>query len=351
MSNIAKHCPSPNPVRSGVITRRHAMRSLGGIAMTALASAGSLAAAGVAHAEPAWPARPIRLVVPSSAGSGTDLFARLLAERLGKALKQSIVIDNKTGATGMIGNDAVAKAKPDGYTLLFTYAASVVINQTLQPKLPYDALRDLIPVAQVGSGGNFLVVSPDFPARNLKEFVAYIKANPDAYDYASWGVGSGGHLTMESLKMQAGIKLRHVPYKTVPQILNDLQGGIVKVAFVDSSSPLQLIRTGKIRVLALSGSRRGPALPGLATMTEQGFPFNTDSWYGMFVPAGTPAPIVQRLNAEVNRVLADPEMRERFIQLNMSEMPPKSSEQFAQTVRSDIRTWSEVIRANHISAE
>lgn len=331
--------------------RRRTLRHAGCLAVAILAAAGSLAPLQAARAQAPWPAHPIRLVVPSSAGSGTDLFARLLAERLGKALGQTVVVDNKAGATGMIGNDTVAKARPDGYTLLFTFAASVVINQTLQPKLPYDALRDLVPVAQVGAGGNFLVVSPDFPARDLKEFVTYMKAHPDAYDYASWGVGSGGHLTMESLKMQTGIKLRHVPYKTVPQILNDLQGGIIKVAFVDSSSPLQLIRAGKIRPLALSGTHRGPALPGLATMTEQGVPFDTDSWYGMFAPAGTPAPIVQRLNAEVNRMLGDPAMRERFRQLNLAQMPAKSSEQFAQTVRSDIQAWGEVIRVNRISAE
>ncbi|WP_420995275.1 Bug family tripartite tricarboxylate transporter substrate binding protein [Cupriavidus sp. 30B13] len=332
-----------NPPRLG---RRRAARLL-----AAALAAGALAPFHAARAEAPWPARPIRLVVSSAAGSGTDLFARLLAERLGKSLGQTIVVDNRTGATGMIGNDMVAKAKPDGYTLLFTYAASVVINQTLQPKVPYDALRDLVPVAQVGAGGNLLVVSPDFPARDLKSFVAYMKGHPDSYDYASWGIGSGGHLTMESLKMQTGIKLRHVPYKTVPQILNDLQGGIIKVAFVDASSPLQLIRAGKIRPLALSGSHRGPALPELATMTEQGVRFDTDSWYGMFAPAGTPAPIVQRLNAEVNRVLADPAMRERFDQLNMAQMPAKTSEQFAQTVRADIQAWGEVIRVNRISAD
>jgi tripartite-type tricarboxylate transporter receptor subunit TctC len=299
----------------------------------------------------AWPSRPIRLVVASGAGSGTDIFARLFAQRLGQVFGQPVVVDNRPGANGMIGNDMVAKARPDGYTLLFTYAASVVINATLQPKVPYDALKDLTPVAQIGSGGNFLVVSPQLPVHNLKEFVTYVRAHPDQLEYASWGVGSGGHLTMEALKAQTGLKIRHVPYKTVPQILTDMQGGIVKVAFVDSSSPLPLIRSGKLRALASSGTRRGPALPDLQTMTEQGYPFNADSWYGLFVPAGTPTEIVRRLNAEVNHALASPELNERFSTYNLGTPPIKTAQQFADTVRNDVRMWGEVIRAANVTPE
>ncbi|WP_059410416.1 Bug family tripartite tricarboxylate transporter substrate binding protein [Cupriavidus basilensis] len=304
-----------------------------------------------ARAAATWPSRPIRLVVPASAGSGPDLFARPLAEVIGRRLGQPFVIDNKPGATGIIGNNIVAKAAPDGQTLLFTYAATVVINQTLQPKMPYDGLRDLTPVAQIGAGGNFLVVVPAFPARNLKEFVAHVRARPDAYDYASWGIGSGGHLTMEALRMQSGIRMRHVPYKSVPQILNDMQGGIVKVGWVDASSSLPLIRAGKLRVLAISGTRRGAATPDVPTMTEQGYPFDTDSWYGLFAPAGTPAAIVQRLNAEVNQALASADIRERFLQMNMTDPPIKTPEQFAQTVRDDVAVWGNVIRANHITVD
>lgn len=183
--------PAPTELPGNAARRRDVLR--------ALAALGLGAAAGPLCASNAWPAKPIRLVVPAPPGGGTDLFARALAASLGKALGQTIVVDNKPGATGIIGNDTVAKASPDGYTLLFTYAATVVINQTLQPKLPYDGLRDLLPVAQVGAGGNFLVVTPDFPARTLKELVAHVLKRPDAYDYGSWGIGSGGHLTMEAL--------------------------------------------------------------------------------------------------------------------------------------------------------
>ncbi|MDQ0139063.1 Bug family tripartite tricarboxylate transporter substrate binding protein [Cupriavidus necator] len=316
-----------------------------------LAALGLGAMVGPLYAGNAWPARPIRLVVPAPPGGGTDLFARTLAASLGKALGQTIVVDNKPGATGIIGNDTVAKASPDGYTLLFTYAAAVVINQTLQPKLPYDGLRDLVPVAQIGAGGNFLVVTPDFPARTLREFVEHVRKRPDAFDYGSWGIGSGGHLTMEALRMQTGIKLRHVPYKGVAPILADLQGGVIKAAFVDTSSSLPLIRAGKLRALAVSGTRRAPATPDVPTMTEQGYPFDTDSWYGLFAPAGTSAAIVQRLNAEVNRLLADAPMRERFLQLNMGMAPASSPEQFARTVRADVGAWGKVIEVNHITVD
>ncbi|CAG2133713.1 hypothetical protein LMG19282_00819 [Cupriavidus campinensis] len=317
----------------------------------AMAMLGLAAAVKPAGAASPWPSRPVRLVVPGSAGSGPDLFARPIADQLGKVFGQSFVIDNKPGATGIIGNDIVAKAAPDGHTLLFTYAATVVINQTLQPKMPYDGLRDLIPVVQVGAGGNFLAVVPDFPARDLKSFVEHVRTRPDAYDYASWGIGSGGHLTMEALKMQTGIRIRHVPYKTVPQILNDMQGGIVRVAFVDTSSSVPLIRAGKLRALAISGTRRAPATPEVLTMTEQGYPFETNSWYGMFAPAGTSAAIVQRLNAEVNRILTSAAMRERFLLLNMAMPQVKTPEQFAQTVRDDVSAWGNVIRTNHISVD
>ncbi|EON17415.1 extra-cytoplasmic solute receptor [Cupriavidus sp. GA3-3] len=335
--------PAPTELPGNAARRRDVLR--------ALAALGLGAAAGPLCASNAWPAKPIRLVVPAPPGGGTDLFARALAASLGKALGQTIVVDNKPGATGIIGNDTVAKASPDGYTLLFTYAATVVINQTLQPKLPYDGLRDLLPVAQVGAGGNFLVVTPDFPARTLKELVAHVLKRPDAYDYGSWGIGSGGHLTMEALKMQTGMKLRHVPYKGVAQILTDMQGGVVKVAFVDTSSSLPLIRAGKLRALAISGTRRAPATPDVPTMTEQGYRFDTDSWYGLFAPAGTSAAIVQRLNAEVTRLLADAPMRERFLQLNMGMAPARSAEQFAQTVRDDVGVWGKVIQANHITVD
>ena len=318
----------------------------------ALAAGTALLAAPRAFAQTAeWPARSVRLVVPSGAGGPTDTFARLFAEQLAKVFKQQFVVDNKPGANGIVGNDIVAKATGDGYTLLFTYAAAVAINHTLIPKLPYDALKDLQPIAQIGAGGNLLVVTADFPAKTLKEFIDVVRAAPDKYDYASWGIGSGGHLAMEALKIGANLKIRHVPYKTVPQIFPDLFGGVIKVAFVDSTTSLPHIRAGKIRALVSSGTRRGPALADLPTMTESGIKFDVDAWYGMFAPAGTPMPLVRRINEEVNRFLAAADMRARFTALNMADPPIKTVEQFAQTVRDDIAAWGGVIKSANVKPE
>jgi tripartite-type tricarboxylate transporter receptor subunit TctC len=300
---------------------------------------------------PDWPGKAVRLVVPSGAAGPTDTFARLFADYFAKAFRQPFVIDNKPGANGIIGNDAVAKAPADGHTLLFTYAAAVAVNHALIPKLPYDALKDLQPIAQIGAGGNLLVVTSDFPVKTLREFVDLVKANPNKYNYGSWGVGSGGHLAMEALKMQAGIKLNHVPYKTIPLILNDLIGGQINIGFVDSTTSLVHIRSGKLRPLVCSGTRRGPALPDLPTMTEAGYKFDVDAWFAMFAPAGTPMPIVRRLNEEINRILLLPDMRARFTALNMPEPPVKSVDQFAQTVRDDIVAWGAVIKAADIKPE
>lgn len=298
-----------------------------------------------------WPVKPIRLLVPSGAGGPTDTFARLIADQMVKTFKQPFLVDNKPGANGIIGNDLLAKAPADGYTLLFTYAAAVAVNHTLIPKLPYDALRDMQPIAQIGAGGNLLVVTSDFPAKTLREFVDLIRDNPNKFNYGSWGVGSGGHLAMEALKMQAGLRMNHVPYKTVPLILNDLVGGQINIGFVDSTTSLVHIRSGKLRPLLCSGTRRGPALPDVATMTELGYKFDVDAWYGMFAPSGTPSSIVRRVNEEVNRILMLPDMRARFTALNMPDPPIKTVEQFAQTVRDDIQAWGAVIKSADVKPE
>ena len=298
-----------------------------------------------------WPVKPIRLVAPSGAGGPTDIFARLVGDHMAKTFKQPFVIDNKPGANGIIGNDIVAKAPADGYTLLFTYAAAIAVNHTLIPKLPYDTLKDLQPVAQIGVGGSLLVVTSDFPAKTLREFVDLVKANPNKYNYGSWGVGSGGHLGMEALKMQSGLKINHVPYKTVSLILNDLLGGQINISFVDPSTALVHIRSGKLRPLVCIGTRRGPALPDVPTMTESGYKFDVDAWYGIFAPAGTPTSIVRRLNEEANRITQLPEIRSRFTALNMADPPTKSAEQFAQTIRDDIQAWGAVIKSADIKPE
>jgi tripartite-type tricarboxylate transporter receptor subunit TctC len=314
------------------------------------AMATTLAPLAQAQAAP-WPNRPVKVVVSSAAGGPTDLFARLFAEQMTKTFGQPFLVENRVGANGLIGNDAVAKSAPDGYSLLFTFAAAVAINQALLPKLPYDTFKDLQPVAQIGATGTLLTVSPDFPARNIREFIDHVKLNPGKYNYGSWGQGSGGHLSMEALNHAAGLKLNHVPYKSIPQVITDMLNGNLQVAFVDPFTPLQHIRAGKLRPLLLSGTRRGPALPDVPTMTEAGYRFEADAWFGLFFPAGTPGAISQRVNEEVARILRLPDTVARFTALNMPYSPIKTVEQFTQTVRDDVATWSAIIKTANIKPE
>lgn len=303
------------------------------------------------HAQEPWPYRPIRMVIASPGGSGPDVLLRVMTERISQALKQPVVIDNRPGANGQLANVEVAKAPADGYTVLFASAAGTVVNQALQPNLAVNVLTKFIPVAQVGAGGIHLVISPDFPAANVQEFIAYVKANPGKLNYASWGVGSTGHLVMESLKKQYGLDIRHVPYKSVPQIYQDMGGGIIKVAFVDATSSIPLIKNGKLKALGNTGTARGPALPELATFTEQGVKFAADGWYGVFVPKGTPDEVVSRLHREFLKVMVDPAMKERLLQFNMANPPLKSPEDFGKTVAADLQLWQSIVKANDIRIE
>ena len=326
---------------TSIDTRRRAL--LGGLAATLFGAAPSVRAQALA-----WPSRPIRMVLPSAGGSGPDVLARVLFERLARTLRQPIVIDNRPGANGALAVMEAVRAPGDGYTLLFASSSFTVINQALQPKPAFDTLTDLVPVAQIASGGIHLIVHADLPVHNLKELIALAKANPGKYDYATWGIGSTGQLAMEVIKTQAGIDLRHVPYKTVGQIYQDMQGGLVKIAFVDATSSLAQIRAGRIRAIAVTGSRRMPAPPELPTLAEQGIPFTTDAWYGVFAPKGTPGAIVETLHREIHAALAVPEVRERLLQLNLANLPLKTPAQFAQTVAEDLGVWRDIAQRHHI---
>ena len=232
-----------------------------------LLSLACLAAAsrGVAAAEP-WPARPIRVVIPAAAGTGSDLVLRQLAERLGAALKQPVIVDNKPGASGLIATKAVMAAPADGYTLLYSNASATVMLAALKPDLGIDFTKDLVPVAATAIGGVFLLVNPDFPARNLQELIAVVKANPKKYSYGSWAVGSNGHLTMEWLKKQTGMQMEHVPYKSMPSLLAELSTGIVPIAWTDPISSVPFIKAGRVRAIAVNGNVRTPQLPELAQL-------------------------------------------------------------------------------------
>ncbi len=308
-------------------------------------------APGLAHA--AWPDKPVKVIVPGGPGSGTDTAARLVTEALTKKFGQPFVIDNKAGANGMIGTEAAAKAPNDGYTLLFTYAAAHVVNQSLYPKVPYDGAKDFAPIAQIGAGGNMLVVPNELPVRDLKEFIAYVKSKPaNSLSYGSWGNGSGGHLSMEALKQQAGLLMQHIPYKSTAAVNTDLIGGQIPVAFTSMGSALPLVLGGKMKAIAISGPYRVPQLPNVATMTEQGIRFDLVAWYGMFAPAGAPAAVIEAVNSEIVQQLRTPEVRERWSKaLGFSEIPIKTPDQFAQTVRDDIRDWGAIVRAGNIKAD
>ncbi|MBK9364548.1 MAG: tripartite tricarboxylate transporter substrate binding protein [Rubrivivax sp.] len=305
-----------------------------------------------AHAQGSdWPNKPIRLVVAGPAGAGMDIYARLLAAPLQAALKTPVVVDNKAGANSIIGNDAVAKAAPDGYTFLFTPSSAIAINPIVQPKMPYDTLKDLLPVAQIGAGGILLVTNPETGFKSLKDMVAYAKANPGKLLYGSWGNGSTGHLAMEGIKAHYGLDMSHVPYKGTAAVVNDLLAGNLKIAFTDIASPIPHIRAGKLLAIGATGSGRGPALPEVPTVTEQGYKFDADGWYGVFAPAGTPMPIVRRVNEEINKILATEEMRQKFMSQNMQSPPIKTAEQFAATVKSDVEMWQALAKSAKLKIE
>lgn len=320
--------------------------------VAALAVSLPLAWSGHALAQDQWPTKAVKVVVPGAAGSGTDITARIFTDALSRKFGQPFVIDNRPGANGMIGVEYAAKQPADGYTLLFSYTAAQVVNQSLYSKIGYDGAKDFAPIAQIGSGGNFLIVPASLPVKDLKEFIAYVKSRPDnELAYGSWGNGSGGHLAMEALKQQAGVKIRHVPYKSSAAANADVASGVIQVAFSATASAFSLIQAGKIRAIAISGPTRLATMPEVKTMTEQGIQFDLASWYGLFAPVDTPASIVNAVNAEVNRILQAPEMHETLMRTGLSDLPIKTPEQFAATVRNDVKAWGDIVRKGNIKVD
>ena len=298
-----------------------------------------------------WPNKPIKLVVAGPAGAGMDIFGRLIAAPLQAALKTPVVVENKAGANSIIGNDAVAKSAPDGYTFLMTPSSAIAINPVVQPKMPYDTQKDLVPVAQVGAAGILLIASPNSGFKNLADMVAYAKANPGKLTYGSWGNGSTGHLAMEGIKAHYGLDMTHVPYKGTAALVQDLIGENIKVGFTDIASPIPHVRAGRLVAIGATGSGRGPAMPELPTVTEQGYKFDADGWYGVFAPGGTPMPIVRRMNEEINKILATDEMKQKFTAQNMLLPQAKSADQFAATVKSDMDMWQNLAKTIKLKIE
>jgi len=323
-------------------------------ALVALGSALHMAPAAAqtpAAALGGWPARPVKFIVPSGAGAQTDLFARYIAEHLSKAFGQPFVVENKPGASGAIGAMAVAKATPDGYSLLFSASSFTVVPAALKPDQPYDLLKELVPVARIGVGGLFLAVHPDFPAQTVKALFELARAQPDQLSYGSTGNGSTGHIIMASLLKQQGLTMSHVPYKSSAEVARDLSGGVIKVGWVDTSSSLGLIQGGKVKPLAIGSTYKAPANPDVPTFNELGYPMHLNGWLGVFATAGTPAPIVAAVNAEVNKLLATDESHKRLLAMNVANAPGLSTEHFAQFVRTELQNWRKVVVDNSIKVD
>lgn len=302
----------------------------------------ALCASGSVQAQEPWPSRPIRMIVASGAGSGTDVVARVMAQRLSESLKQPVLVDNRPGGAGVIGANAVINAAPDGYTLLYTAASSMVVAPAVLKTFPFDPKKSFVPIAQTVEGGVVLLVSNDLPVHNLPELIQLVKANPDKYGYASWATGSSGHLVMEWLKKQTGMKTDHVGYRTVTPLLTDLVSGVVKIGWTDSSTPVPFIRSGKVRAIAVTGHGRFPQLPDVKTMGEQGYKFDTVGWFGMFARAGTSPEIVKRLADEVTKVQASPDLAATMKLMNMLPPPVKTLDQFDKTVSHDLQVWKKI---------
>jgi tripartite-type tricarboxylate transporter receptor subunit TctC len=312
---------------------------------------GMLLGAGVkamAATEP-WPSRPIRLVVAGSAGAGGDIFARLIADPLGKTLKQPVVVDAKPGANGLIACDTVAKAPGDGYTLLFAPSSSILINPVIHPKMPYNAEKDLVPITQVGAAGILLMANPGTGFKNLADMIAYAKSHPGKLAYGSWGTGSSGHLAMEGIKAHYGLDMPHVPYKTIVTEVTDLIANNLSVGFTDIASPIPHLRNGRLVALGQTGSQRWPATRDVPTLAEQGYKFEADGWYGVFAPAGTPTAIIDRLNEEINRLQKTDEVRQKIEGQNMIVPPSRSAQQFAAAVKKDAAIWQGLAKVTDLS--
>jgi tripartite-type tricarboxylate transporter receptor subunit TctC len=319
---------------------------LGGIAFACALAASSAAA------QNTYPNRQISFVIGFSAGGTTDIVARIVAEELRKTLGQPIVIENKPGAGGNIGANLVAKAKPDGYTLLIGSVGPLAINASLYAKMPYDNLKDFTPVSLIVHVPNMLVVNPAaMPVNSFAEFVALLKANPGKYFFASTGTGTSSHLAGEQLKIMAGIDATHVPYKGAVALNDVLAGEQVHFMFATIPSVIEFVRAGRLRALAVTSKTRSAAMPEIPTVAESGFPdFEASSWFGLLGPAGLPREIVSRLQGEVSRALRIPEIRDKLIAQGADPVggPP---DEFAAYIREETARWSRVVKSSGATAD
>jgi tripartite-type tricarboxylate transporter receptor subunit TctC len=306
--------------------------------------------AAVAVAQSGYPAKPIRLVSPSSAGGGSDIIARTLAPELTRRLGQQVVVENRPGAGTVIGSDYVAKAAPDGYTLLLGIS-TLATNPALLKKMPYDAVRDLAPISQVAASPNVLVVHPSVPVKSVKELIAFVRARPGQLTFASAGVGTNPHMTMELFLSMAKLKMVHVPYKGSAPAITDLVGGHVAAMSATALTGIPQIRAGRLRGLGVTSVKRMASAPDLPPLTEAGVPgYEATQWYGVLAPAGTPAEIVKRLHSEIVGALQSSEVRSRLAG-DGAEAVGDTPEEFGRYVRTEIAKWAKVAREAGIQPE
>ena len=328
--------------------RRRCLQRLAGWCAAGLLAGAPLALPFAAQAQD-YPVKPIRLIVPFAPGGSSDTVSRLVAQKLSAALGQQVVLENRAGAGGNIGMDAVAKAAPDGYTLLFA-AGSAAINVSLYDRMPFDPLKDLVPVSHVCNVNGILVVHPSVPARTLKEFIDLARSRPDAINYASAGSGTVVHLAGEMFKSMARVNLTHVPYKGSGPALSDLLGGQVQAMFANMPGTMQHVKADKLRVLAVTGARRSPLLPDVPAVSELVPGYAASTWFGVFAPAGTPAAIVTRINAEIGKALTAPDLL-ATLRAEGAEPVGGSAEQFAAHIKAEIPKWARVIKDSGAKAD
>ena len=321
----------------------------------ALAALALATAPGAPAADAPYPSRPIKLVAPFPPGSTADTVARVLGERLASRLGQPVVVDNKGGAAGSIGTDAVAKAAGDGYTLLVTTSSTVVLNPSLYRKLPYNVERDLAPVAVIGWLPTLLVANPGVPVGNVPELVAYLRKNPGKVSYGSSGAGSFAHVTMEVFKGATGVDVLHVPYRGNAQADTDLLAGNISLMFTSLSTSAPLVAAGKLKPLAVTSPARSPFAPNVPTVAESGIgalkDFDVMYWVGLLAPSGTPAPIVKRLNDEVNALLQSPDFKEQLGRQKIDAARPGSPEEMGTLMAGEKQRWAKVLRDARIEPQ
>ncbi|MBL8382090.1 MAG: tripartite tricarboxylate transporter substrate binding protein [Burkholderiales bacterium] len=320
--------------------------------VAAAAAAATFAAMTAPAGAQPYPSRPIRIVVPYPAGGGIDVLSRQIAQRLAQRWNQPAVVENKPGAGTLLAAETVARAAPDGHTLMITTDSTITINPHLYAKLPYDPVRDFAPVTQLVFLNQLLVANAGLPAANLRELIAHAKANPGKLNYASYGVGSQPHLAMEILKSQAGIDIAHVPYKGIPQAVPAAIAGEVQLTFSGAASTQAHIRAGRLKAIAIGGTKRLPLMPEVPTFAESGFPdVPANAWFGLFAPAATPREVLAALHAEVTRLLREPEFAQKEIAGKGYELVAGTPEEFAAFLVADSARNARAVKISGARAE